>query len=49
VVITHRTNLLQEVDKILVLKEGLATAFGPRDQVLASLMGNPVPKQLAAN
>jgi ATP-binding cassette subfamily C protein EexD len=49
VVITHRTNLLQEVDKILVLKEGLAAAFGPRDQVLASLMGKLVPKQLAAN
>jgi ATP-binding cassette subfamily C protein EexD len=49
VVITHRTNLLQEVDKILVLKEGLAAAFGPRNQVLASLMGKPVPKQLAAN
>ena len=49
VVITHRTNLLQEVDKILVLKEGLAAAFGPRDQVLAGLMGKPVPKQLAAN
>jgi ATP-binding cassette, subfamily C, bacterial EexD len=38
IVITHRTMLLQCVDKILVMKDGLAAAFGPRDQVLASLM-----------
>jgi ATP-binding cassette subfamily C protein EexD len=37
VVITHRTMVLQCVDKILVLKDGLAAAFGPKDQVLASL------------
>jgi ATP-binding cassette subfamily C protein EexD len=40
IVITHRTMVLQCVDKILVMKEGAAVAFGPRDQVLASLM-NP--------
>ena len=38
IVITHRTMVLQCVDKILVMKDGLAAAFGPRDQVLASLM-----------
>lgn len=38
VVITHRTMVLQNIDKILVLKDGLAVGFGPRDQVLASLM-----------
>ena len=37
VVITHRTMVLQCVDKILVMKAGLAAAFGPKDQVLASL------------
>jgi ATP-binding cassette subfamily C protein EexD len=37
VVITHRTMVLKCVDKILVMKEGAAVAFGPRDQVLASL------------
>ena len=37
VVITHRTMVLQCVDKILVMKDGLAAAFGPKDQVLASL------------
>ena len=38
IVITHRTMVLQCVDKILVMKDGLAAAFGPKDQVLASLM-----------
>ena len=38
IVITHRTMVLKCVDKILVMKDGLAAAFGPRDQVLASLM-----------
>lgn len=37
VVITHRTMVLQCVDKILVMKAGQAAAFGPKDQVLASL------------
>lgn len=41
VVITHRTMVLQSVDKILVMKEGAPVSFGPRDQVLASLMGAP--------
>jgi ATP-binding cassette subfamily C protein EexD len=37
IVITHRTMVLQCVDKILVMKDGQAAAFGPKDQVLASL------------
>lgn len=41
IVITHRTMVLQCVDKILVMKEGSALNFGPRDQVLASLMAPP--------
>ncbi len=39
IVITHRTMVLQAVDKILVMKEGAAVNFGPRDQVLSALMG----------
>jgi ATP-binding cassette subfamily C protein EexD len=38
IVITHRTMVLQCVDKILVMKAGQAAAFGPKNQVLASLM-----------
>ena len=37
IVITHRTMVLQSVDKIMVMKEGAAVSFGPKDQVLASL------------
>ena len=37
IVITHRTMVLQSVDKIMVMKEGVAVNFGPKDQVLASL------------
>jgi ATP-binding cassette subfamily C protein EexD len=39
IVITHRTMVLQCVDKVLVLKEGASFAYGPRDQVLAQLAG----------
>jgi ATP-binding cassette subfamily C protein EexD len=48
VVITHRTMVLQCVDKILVMKEGAAAGFGPRDQVLASLMAPASAPQSAA-
>lgn len=36
-VITHRTNVLAAVDKLMVLREGALAMFGPRDQVLAEL------------
>ncbi|MDO9318171.1 MAG: type I secretion system permease/ATPase [Gammaproteobacteria bacterium] len=38
IVITHRTMVLLGMDKILVMKEGSAVSFGPRDQVLAGLV-----------
>jgi len=34
-IITHRPSVLNNVDKILVLREGAVQDFGPRDQVLA--------------
>lgn len=37
IVITHRNNVLANVDKLLVLKEGQLSVYGPRDQVLAHL------------
>jgi ATP-binding cassette, subfamily C, bacterial EexD len=49
IVITHRTMMLQCVDKILVMKEGAAVGFGPRDQVLASLTGAANAQRSAAN
>lgn len=37
VVITHRASVLAVVDKILLLRDGMAQAFGPRDELLAGL------------
>jgi ATP-binding cassette subfamily C protein EexD len=49
IVISHRTMLLQCVDKILAIKEGTTAGFGPRDQILASLTGGrPLPKSATA-
>ena len=38
VVITHKVNLVQNVDKILFLREGIVERFGKRQEVLANLM-----------
>ena len=38
IVISHRTMVLQSMDKMLVLKDGRTASYGPRAQVLASLM-----------
>ncbi|MBC5764735.1 type I secretion system permease/ATPase [Ramlibacter albus] len=37
VVMTHRTSILAVVDKMLVLRDGQAQAFGPRDEVLQAI------------
>lgn len=37
VVMTHRTSVLDLCDKVLILMDGQVQAFGPRDEVLASL------------
>ena len=37
VVMTHRTSVLAVADKMLVMHDGVAQAFGPRDDVLAAL------------
>jgi ATP-binding cassette subfamily C protein EexD len=48
IVITHRTLVLSAVDKILVMKDGAAVSFGPKDQVLASLSAAPATAQKRA-
>jgi ABC-type protease/lipase transport system fused ATPase/permease subunit len=40
VVITHKINLLANVDKLLVMQNGTVAMFGPRDAVLQQLMQN---------
>ena len=45
VVVTHRSQLLGVADEILVLDQGAQRAWGPRDEVLAKLRGQPAAAQ----
>jgi ATP-binding cassette subfamily C protein EexD len=47
IIITHRKLVLASVDKILVMKEGLAVGYGPKDEVLASLAAPAAPRSIA--
>jgi ATP-binding cassette subfamily C protein EexD len=47
IVITHRNNILGQVDQILMLVHGQAALYGPRDEVLAAL-AQPPPQRPAA-
>jgi len=49
IIITHRTMVLRCVDKILVMKEGAAVNFGPKDQILTKLMQPTTIPRAAAN
>ncbi|WP_439649767.1 type I secretion system permease/ATPase [Gymnodinialimonas ulvae] len=40
VLMAHRPNAIQQCDKLLVLRGGMAQAFGPRDEVLAKVLKN---------
>jgi ATP-binding cassette subfamily C protein len=51
VLITHKTNILATVDKILVLSHGQVASFGSRDEILSKLLGPrlaPVPATAAS-
>lgn len=37
VVITHRTNIVSQLDRLMVLNGGVISLYGPREQVLAEL------------
>lgn len=39
VIVTHKPALLNNVDKVLMLKEGMVSMFGPREEVFQKLMG----------
>ena len=50
VVITHRTSILGVTDKMLIMRDGQAQAFGPRDEVMAALnQANRKPQGQPAN
>ena len=38
IVVAHRPSILQQVDKLLVLKDGRITAFGPREEIINSVI-----------
>lgn len=46
VVITHKPSLLNHIDKVLVMREGVMETFGPRAEVLPRITGES-PVQLA--
>ncbi|MDD3530101.1 MAG: type I secretion system permease/ATPase [Gallionellaceae bacterium] len=48
VVITHRTSVLAAVDRLLVMRDGMVQAYGPRDEVLAALQRAAQQAQAAA-
>lgn len=43
VVVSHRTSMLQPIDKIVVLRDGSVDKFGDRDEVLREMSGQPKP------
>jgi ATP-binding cassette subfamily C protein EexD len=47
VVVTHRTNVLQVVQKIAMIIGGKVARYGPRDEVLAAMTKPPQPPSLA--
>lgn len=52
VIVTHRPNILQAVDRILLVVDGQTKAYGPRDLILATLeqaaLPAPPPLQVVA-
>ena len=47
VLVTHRSSALAQADKLLVLDDGRLQAFGPSQQVLRILSGQPEPQRSA--
>ena len=42
IIISHRPGLLAAVDKLLVLREGIVDAFGPRNEIMQRITPRPV-------
>lgn len=48
IIISHRNSILALADKLLVMRDGMAIAFGPRDEVLKQLNANNATPNLNA-
>jgi ATP-binding cassette subfamily C protein len=55
ILVTHKANIVANVDKLLVINDGLVKFFGPREQVMAQLtnsrvvpLQNPQPQAFGA-
>ncbi|MEQ8814137.1 MAG: type I secretion system permease/ATPase [Thalassobaculum sp.] len=48
VLIAHRINVLQHVDKVLILRDGVVHKYAPRDEVVGPVAAQPKP-QIAAS
>jgi len=48
IVITHRAGILNLVDRIMVLNEGVLLLDGPRDEIVAKLNQRPTPQPVPA-
>ncbi|WP_152224451.1 type I secretion system permease/ATPase [Pseudomonas sp. SCB32] len=46
-VITHRTNIVSQLDRLMLMNDGIITLYGPRDQVLAELNAKQQVQQQA--
>lgn len=48
IVITHRSNVLANVNKLLILNDGLVSVYGSKDQVIAQLQQKMAPPPAVA-
>ncbi len=48
IVITHRNNVLANVDKLMILNDGVISVYGPKDQVIAHLQQQQAQNQAKA-
>ena len=46
-IVSHKLGVLPVVDRILVMREGRAEMYGPRDEILAKIMPPTAPRQVA--
>ncbi|MDD5227793.1 MAG: type I secretion system permease/ATPase [Methylococcales bacterium] len=47
IIITHRNNVLANVDKLLILNDGVVSVYGPKEQVIAHLQQQQAQAQAA--